>query len=371
MRRGVWADPKAGRVTLAKWSSEWQTTIVHLADSSKRIHADNIRLHVLPDERDSEGTITSHALGDVELGKITTAKLKTWLAVMMRKPRTKRSPATLAPASVHQAYRTLHLALEAAVSSGLVGRNPLVGVTAPRVEAKPIRFLEAHEVKALAATVPAEYSALVLIGCLCGLRAGELMALRWESVDMLGRKLHVIEQFDKERGRGAVKPPKTAAGRRVVPMPKAVVDALARHGAAPVEHANASERVALHVVNDAQVPRRSTASGLVFRAPTDDMIDLDQFRRTVWAKALKESGLQPLRIHDMRHTAASLAIKAGADGKVLHRMLGHASAAMTLDRYGHLMPGQAEAVADRLDILMTAAGSRLAVEKAARGQNAG
>lgn len=255
----------------------------------------------------------------MELGKITTAKLKTWLATMMHKPRAKRSPATLAPASVHQAYRTLHLALEAAVPSGLVGRNPLDGVKAPRVEAKPIRFLEAHEVNVLAAAVPAQYSVLVLIGCLCGLRAGELIALRWENVDMLGRKLHVIEQFDKERGRGAVKPPKTAAGRRVVPMPRAVVDALARHGA-------------------------------------DDMIDLDQFRRTVWAKALKESGLQPLRIHDMRHTAASLAIKAGADVKVLQRMLGHASAAMTLDRYGHLMPGQAEAVADRLDILMRAAG---------------
>ena len=59
--------------------------------------------------------------------------------------------------------------------------------------------------------------------------------------------------------------------------------------------------------------------------------------------------MAPLRIHDLRHTCASLAIAAGADVKVLQRMMGHASAALTLDRYGHLMPGQAHSVADRLD----------------------
>lgn len=65
--------------------------------------------------------------------------------------------------------------------------------------------------------------------------------------------------------------------------------------------------------------------------------------------------MAPLRIHDLRHTCASLAIAAGADVKVLQRMLGHASAALTLDRYGHLLPGQAESVAERLDALARAA----------------
>ena len=65
--------------------------------------------------------------------------------------------------------------------------------------------------------------------------------------------------------------------------------------------------------------------------------------------------MAPLRLHDLRHTCASLAIAAGADVKVLQRMLGHASAALTLDRYGHLMPGQAESVAERLDALARAA----------------
>ena len=66
------------------------------------------------------------------------------------------------------------------------------------------------------------------------------------------------------------------------------------------------------------------------------------------------AGLSPLRIHDLRHTTASLAIAAGADVKLLQTMLGHASAVMTLDRYGHLMPGRAQDVADRLDALARA-----------------
>ncbi|MEO5839371.1 MAG: tyrosine-type recombinase/integrase, partial [Acidimicrobiales bacterium] len=79
--------------------------------------------------------------------------------------------------------------------------------------------------------------------------------------------------------------------------------------------------------------------------------DLDNFRARDWRSAVRRAGLDPLRIHDLRHTCASLAIAAGADVLSLQRMLGHANPAITLNRYGHLMPGQAEAVADRLDEL--------------------
>lgn len=94
---------------------------------------------------------------------------------------------------------------------------------------------------------------------------------------------------------------------------------------------------------------------LVFPAPEGGYLHLENFRKRIWLPAVAQTGLAPLRIHDLRHTCASLAIAAGADVKVLQRMLGHASAALTLDRYGHLLPGQAESVAERLDILARAA----------------
>lgn len=91
------------------------------------------------------------------------------------------------------------------------------------------------------------------------------------------------------------------------------------------------------------------AEGLLFPAPEGGFLRRENFRKRVWAPAVTAAGVAPLRLHDLRHTCASLAIAAGADVKVLQRMLGHASAALTLDRYGHLMPGQARSVADRLD----------------------
>ena len=95
--------------------------------------------------------------------------------------------------------------------------------------------------------------------------------------------------------------------------------------------------------------------GLLFPAPEGGFLRLENFRRRVWTPATVAAGVAPLRVHDLRHTCASLAIAAGADVKVLQRMLGHASAALTLDRYGHLLPGQAQSVADRLDEMARAA----------------
>jgi len=129
-------------------------------------------------------------------------------------------------------------------------------------------------------------------------------------------------------GRHIVSAPKTAAGRRSVAVPRLVVNALEEHLASYAEPG---------------------VDGLLFPAPEGGFLRLENFRRRVWRPATLAAGVAPLRLHDLRHTCASLAIAAGADVKVLQRMLGHASAALTLDRYGHLMPGQAHSVADRLD----------------------
>ena len=110
----------------------------------------------------------------------------------------------------------------------------------------------------------------------------------------------------------------------------------------------------LRLVGDADVTTiaRAPLTGLVFTAPDGGPMDLHNFRARVWAPAVQRAGLDGLRIHELRHTCASLAISTGGSVKVIQRMLGHASAAMTLDRYGHLMPSESEAVADRLDALM-------------------
>lgn len=312
--QGLWVDPRSGRVTLATWTAEWQRTVVHLRPTTRRIYDANLRNHVLPE------------LGEIELAKLTPSILRGWLAGLTTK--VGGHGRTLALGSVAQAYRTLSRVLAAAVDNELLGRNPLRGVKPPRVEAEPMRFLAHDEVATLAAAMDPRYKALVFVAAYSGLRAGELIALRRKHVDLLHRTITVVEQVQSISGRHVTSVPKSSAGRRSVPLPGVVAAAL------EVQLANHAE---------------PGTEGLVFPAPEGGFLRLENFRKRVWTPATVAAGVAPLRVHDLRHTCASLAIAAGADVKVLQRMLGHASAALTLDRYGHLLPGQAQSVADRLD----------------------
>ncbi len=320
MEQGLWVDPRGGKVTLEAWAAEWERTVVHLRASTRRIYSANLRNHILPE------------LGPIELGKLTPSMLRAWLSGLTTKTSGHGKP--LAPGSVAQAYRTLNRVLAAAVDDELLGRNPLRGVRPPRVEPEPMRFLTHDEVATLASVVDPRYRAFVLVAAYTGLRAGELIGLRRKHVDLLRRTVTVVEQVQYIGGGHLTLPPKSAAGRRSVAVPAVVADGLSGHLGRFAEPG---------------------PDGLVFPAPDGGFLRLENFRKRVWLPAVTKAGLSPLRIHDLRHTCASLAIAAGADVKVLQRMLGHASAALTLDRYGHLLPGQAESVASRLDQMARAA----------------
>ncbi len=158
--------------------------------------------------------------------------------------------------------------------------------------------------------------------------------MRRKHVDVLHRTITVVEQVQAIGGRHVTSAPKSSAGRRSVSLPGVATSALEDHLASQSEPG---------------------ADGLVFPAPEGGFLRLENFRKRVWTPATAAAGVAPLRVHDLRHTCASLAIAAGADVKVLQRMLGHASASLTLDRYGHMLPGQAQSVADRLDAMARAA----------------
>jgi len=337
--RGTWIDPRSGRLTLAEWAEEWQRTMVHLRPNSRRIYADNLRLHVLP-------KVGSVELGAMRLTSISTEVARAWLAALSTKRTGRKIDSVtgdvgraLAPATVHQAYRTLNAVLQAAVECDRVVKNPMSGVKPPKVEPVAMRFLDVSEVMRLTDAIGPGYRALVLVAAFSGLRASELAGLRWDDVHMLARRLDVAYQLDDS---GALVPPKSKASRRSINMPSVVADALGEHASF-----GASQDAAARLSRLASGNR-----GFVFAAPEGGPMNLHNFRTRVWVPAVERAGLAPLRLHDLRHTCASLAIAAGADIKVLQRMLGHTSAAMTLDRYGHLMPGQSEAVADRLDALV-------------------
>ncbi len=200
MEHGLWVDPRGGKVTLASWTAEWERTVVHLRASTRRIYDVNLRRHILPE------------LGQVELAKLTPSVLRAWLSGLTVKAGAHGG--VLSPASVAQIYRTLNRVLVAAVENELLGRNPLQGVKPPATPVKPMRFLTHDEVARLGEEIDPRYQALLLVAAYCGLRAGELIALRRSNVDLDHRTITVVEQVQCLHGRFEVLPPKTAAGRR-------------------------------------------------------------------------------------------------------------------------------------------------------------
>ena len=261
--------------------------------------------------------MTKHVLprwGRVPLSGVTHADVTRWVAEL--------SGSGLAPATVRYVHRVLFMALELAVRDGRLTRNPAAGVRLPRAGRPEKRFLTHEQVRALADAAGPHW-VLILTLAYCGLRWGELAALRVQSLDPLRRRLLITEAVTEVGGRLVWGTPKDHQCREV-PLPRFLADALAEHVAG-----RGSQDLVF-----------TTARGAVLR-------NLN-FRRDAFDRAATQAGLDGLTPHELRHTAAALAISAGANIKAVQQMLGHASAAMTLDVYAGLFAADLDAVAERL-----------------------
>jgi integrase len=315
-RRGEWVDPQLGRVTLAEWVAEWSATTVDLRPSTRARDDSYLRNHILP------------VFGSRPLSSITQLEVRGWVS--------ERSASGLAPATVVKAHQILSKILSAAVDGGLIARSPADRVPLPKIVTEEMRFLAPDEIAALAEMMHPRYRALVWLDCYAGLRLGELAGLRRDKVDLLRREVRVTEIAVEVRGEMHVGPPKTRAGRRTVPLARVAVDALEEH-------------LSTFGASDPASSLFTGRDGGVLRA--------GQWRQRFWYPAVRAAGVAPLRAHDMRHTAVSLWIAAGATPKQVATWAGHTSVAVVLDRYGHLFPGHETPVLSRLDDLAASATS--------------
>lgn len=231
------------------------------------------------------------------------------------------------PTVVIRAYGILASILDVAVRDRRVARNVARDVTLPRkASAKTRRYLS-HDELWKVADAAGKHRTLVLTLGYCGLRWGELVALRVSDIDFTRRRINVsrsVSQVGKEFHEGTPK----SYEQRSVPIPLEVAQL--------IELQCATKTRGAVVFDDGYggYQRRVHAS---------------ERERSWWNTALASAGVERLVLHDLRHTAASLAVSAGANVKAVQRMLGHASAAMTLDVYADLFDDDLEAVSARLD----------------------
>jgi len=279
-----------------------------------------VRVHIKP------------SLGRVKLGALTPNHV--------RRLYRQKLDSGLAPRTVNYIHTTLHKALKDAVSDALIPRNA-AGVKAPRPEIPEIHPLSPDQARKLIATAREtgdRFEALYVLALHCGLREGELLGLKWDDIDLSDATatLQVRRTLSQTRERGHIfEKPKNGKGRSVKCSHKAT-EALKRHRA----HQN-EERLGMGTLWQ--------DNNLVFPTLTGTTMSGTNLLGRHFKPLLKRAGLPPIRLHDLRHTCATILLMAGKHPKYVQELLGHASISITLDTYSHVIEGMDGGLADAMD----------------------
>ncbi len=248
---------------------------------------------------------------------------------------------SLSPRTLEYLRMIVRQGFRQAVKWRLLTFDPTDGVQIPRRVRPEMRALTAEEARRLlAAARETRYATLFELALTTGLRPSEYCALKWEDVDFQRGTITVRRSLDWQPGGGwRLDEPKTPHSRRVIKLPPWLVTALAAHKLRQdFEREAAGEKCQDH--------------GFVFTTQNGSPVDRQHLGQRVLRRLLKQAGLPMIRLYDLRHTAATLALSAGVPVKVVSEMLGHANVALTLNVYAHVLPHMQEEAAQRMEALL-------------------
>jgi integrase len=296
--RGAYVDPAAGRAAFGPWAERWYATTAALKPTTRRDYRSLLDNHVLP------------WFAEWPLAGIDTLAVREFKAAMVARG--------LGGKRAGKALQVLSLVLASAVEGGRLAANRAAGVRPPKVQRREMLFLDAGEVEALAAAIDPRWRALVLVAAYSGLRPCELVALKVGRLDLLHREVRVVQAAPEVAGRlcwGTVKTHEA----RTVRLPRSV-----------------AEELAAHLARQDHGP-----DDLVFTAARGGPIRASKWVPTYFKPAVRAAGLpEALHWYDLRHTCASWLIAERGSIKAVQKHMGHATAAITLDVYGHLFPNE-------------------------------
>jgi integrase len=248
----------------------------------------------------------------------------------------------LAPGTVRQMHSVLTCALDQAVKWGTLPRNVCKATTPPKPDSEEIKPLDTEQARQLLRTAGGErFEALYVLAVTAGLRIGELLALRWQDVDLevSGATLRVRRTKSTAKSGPVFTTPKNGKGRSIK-LTRHAIEALKAHRASQ----NAERLKAGTLWQD---------HGLVFCTYGGRPLDSHNVARTSFKPLLERAGLPDIRFHDLRHTCATLLLSRGHHPKLVQELLGHASVALTLDRYSHVLPGMGDQTAAAMEAALS------------------
>jgi integrase len=330
------------KVTLAEYLAHWLRGVDVGAGAYHQYEA-YVRRFIIP-------TIGKIRLCDLKPSQLEEAK-RTWSAT----PRSNGEGA-ISARTVRHIWATLSIALNRAKKQRVIMFNPCEVVDAPRFERREMRSLDAATAERYvrAFSEDPDIGAAIVLAIGSGLRRGELLALRWSDIDLDSETLRVTRAMERAVIHDKVDPkkviveirfkePKTQSSRRTVPLPSFAVERLRRHRR---EQKDRYERLAIWRTNDSLVFDRE---GEPWCPNTFGL----------WYVRLVERFKLPrVRLHDLRHSYASLMLANGVDLKTVSMALGHSTIRITADIYAHVTPAMLHAAVARLDQVIGGVGRR-------------
>lgn len=302
---GAYVQPAKKKILVQELAEGWYGTKAELKPKTLEGYRGLLDTLVLP------------TWGGIPVGDVTHEAVQAWISDM-RTSGVRDTKKGLSASRTIQAYQVLRGVLDFAVKRRHIPTNPALGVDLPRKVTIERRYLSHRQVEELA-TKMGEWRVLTLVLAYTGLRWGEAVALRARRIDLDRGRIEVVESVTRV-GKALVEGPPKSHAHRSVPVPSFLVEEL---------------RPVLEELDE---------DDLVFESPIGGFL-------TSWTFRSKFDAARPIADmtpHDLRHTAASLAIQAGANVKAVQRMLGHATATLTLDRYGHLFDDDLDHLAANL-----------------------
>jgi integrase len=327
--KGTYVKPN--QITVGEWLTSWLQNYVFMNTSPRTLesYSEIVNKHLIP------------ALGMVKLSQLEPQQVQSYYAKMLTKGRTD-GKGGLSARSVIYHHRILSKSLSYAVKMGVTVRNIADAVDPPRAARVTMRTLSAIEVNQFL-DAARENSHYVFFSTLLftGLRRGELLALKWRNLDLGKGTLNVVETaYQLRNGEYILKEPKTANSRRSVTLPQSLIELLKGYRADQELY-----RIQLGV--------SLNTDDFVFSNPDGSPLSPGSIT-LAFRRIIKKAGLRHIRVHDLRHTHATLMLSAGVHPKVVSERLGHASISITLDIYSHVLPGLQEAAAEKFDSIFSA-----------------
>jgi integrase len=329
---------KPGKATLSEYLKTWLADYCapNLSENTTALYTIICNKHINP------------TLGNVPLVELKPQHLQHLYADKMS--------GGLSNRSVQLIHVVLHKALKNALKIGLISRNVTELVDMPKIQHYEMHVMSETDVHLfLEMARNTEYYALFYTLLFTGMRRGEALALRWQDVDLILHELSVTRSVQYLDGvepdkRISFKETKTQKSRRQISLSPSLVDVLKDHRDVQIKI-----RDAMNKENEENKENKEKNelldSDLIFSHPDGSPL-LPNSVTHAWIKVARRCGLKGIRLHDARHTHASIMLKHGIHPKIVQERLGHAGIAITLDLYSHVTPGLQQAAADKFDAIL-------------------